>query len=70
MFQRLGRPVCLGVSRKGFLGRLLRPARRTSPGRVAGRRCQAMSREAAQMVRVHDVEETRDAVTVFSVLDG
>ena len=68
--QRLGRPVCLGVSRKGFLGRLL--------GRSAGERlagslaaaCFCLGRGAAQVLRVHDVAETRDAVTVYRELGG
>jgi dihydropteroate synthase len=68
-FQTLGRPVCLGVSRKGFLGRLLqRPLDRRLAGSLATA-CFAMSRQAVQILRVHDVEETRDAVTVFSILD-
>jgi dihydropteroate synthase len=68
-FQRLGRPVCLGVSRKGFLGRLLqRPVERRLAGSLSAA-CHAMSRGAVQVLRVHDVEATRDAVTVFSVLD-
>jgi dihydropteroate synthase len=68
-FQRLGRPVCLGVSRKGFIGRLLgeRPPERRLPGSLAAV-CFAMAGGAVHIVRVHDVEETRDAVTVFGVL--
>ena len=68
-FQSLGRPVCLGVSRKGFLGKLLgRPVE----GRLAGALAvvlHALGRGAVQVVRVHDVEPTRDAVTVFAALD-
>jgi dihydropteroate synthase len=68
-FQRLGRPVCLGVSRKGFLGRLLvRPVERRLAGSLAAV-CAAVSRKAAQIVRVHDVAETRDAVTVLAAID-
>jgi dihydropteroate synthase len=67
-FQHLGRPVCLGVSRKGFLGRVLgRPVE----GRLAGSLaavCYAVAREAAQVVRVHDVEATRDAVTLIAAV--
>jgi dihydropteroate synthase len=66
---RLGRPVCLGVSRKGFLGKLL--------GREVGQRlagslaavCFALAHHAAQIVRVHDVAETRDAVALFARLE-
>ncbi len=65
---RFGRPVCLGVSRKGFLGRLLgRPVE----GRLAGSLavvCAALARGAAQVLRVHDVAATRDAVRVFERL--
>ena len=66
--QRLGRPVCLGVSRKGFLGKLLgRPVDGT-PGRLAGGRLSRPGdKAAAQIFRVHDVAETRDAVRLFRV---
>jgi dihydropteroate synthase len=67
-YQRFGRPVCLGVSRKGFLGRLLQ---RPVEGRLAGSlaaACFALGRQSAQILRVHDVEETRDAVTVYAAI--
>jgi dihydropteroate synthase len=64
-FQRFGRPVCLGVSRKGFLGRRLgRPVEQRLAGSLAAV-CYAMGRKAAQVLRVHDVEETCDAVKVY-----
>jgi dihydropteroate synthase len=67
--QRLGRPVCLGVSRKGFLGRLLdRAVEERLPGSLAAV-CHALAHHAAQIVRVHDVAPTRDAVTVFGMLE-
>jgi dihydropteroate synthase len=68
-FQELGRPVCLGVSRKGFVGRLLnnRSVDRRLPGSLAAI-CYAMTRHAVQIVRVHDVEETRDAVNVIAAI--
>ncbi len=66
--QRLGRPVCLGVSRKGFLGKLLdRPVAERLAASVAAV-CHALACGAAQVVRVHDVAETRDAVRVFQAL--
>jgi dihydropteroate synthase len=66
-FQRFGRPVCLGVSRKGFVGRLLnnRPVERRLAGSLAAL-CHAMSHRAVQLVRVHDVEESRDAINVIA----
>jgi dihydropteroate synthase len=67
-FQQLGRPVCLGVSRKGFLGRLLdRPVEQRLAASLAAV-CFALARRSAQVVRVHDVAETRDAVIVVSQL--
>jgi dihydropteroate synthase len=66
--RRLGRPVCLGVSRKGFLGKLLdRPLDRRLAGSVAAA-CFALAQESAQVLRVHDVAETYDAVIVFETL--
>jgi dihydropteroate synthase len=67
-FQHLGRPVCLGVSRKGFLGRALsRPVESRLAGSLAAV-CYALGRHAAQVLRVHDVEATRDAVTLFTAI--
>jgi dihydropteroate synthase len=66
-FQRFGRPVCLGVSRKGFVGRLLnnRPVERRLAGSLAAL-CHAMCHRAVQVVRIHDVEESRDAMNVLA----
>jgi dihydropteroate synthase len=66
--RRLGRPVCLGVSRKGFLGKLLdRPLDRRLAGSLAAA-CFALAHDTAQVLRVHDVAETGDAVIVFKTL--
>jgi len=62
--KELGRPVCLGVSRKGFLGQLLG---RAATERLAGSLacvCHALDRRSAQVFRVHDVAATRDVVLV------
>lgn len=61
-FLRHGRPVCLGVSRKGFLG--------TVTGRAVGDRlagslavaAAALAHRSAQIIRTHDVPATRDCV--------
>jgi dihydropteroate synthase len=67
-FAKLGRPICLGVSRKGFLGKLLdRPVEQRLAGSLAAA-AYALSQNAVQIVRVHDVAETRDLVTVWDVL--
>jgi dihydropteroate synthase len=66
--QRLGRPVCLGVSRKGFLGKMLnRPVHQRLASSLAAA-CYALVRGSAQILRVHDVAETRDAVVVLNAL--
>jgi dihydropteroate synthase len=65
---RLGRPVCLGASRKGFLGQVLgRPVSQRLAGSLAVV-CFALAHRAAQAFRVHDVAETRDAIALFARL--
>jgi dihydropteroate synthase len=67
-FNQLGRPLCLGVSRKGFLGKLLdRPVEQRLAGSLAAA-AHALARDAVQILRVHDVAETRDLVTVWEAL--
>jgi dihydropteroate synthase len=67
-FQRLGRPICLGASRKGFIGKVTgRPLEERMVGSVAIV-CHALAHQAAQIVRVHDVAQTRDAVLLFVAL--
>lgn len=69
VLQHLGRPVCLGVSRKGFFGKLL--GKRSVDRRLAGSlaaACHAAVHDAAQIIRVHDVEETRDVLTVLAAI--
>ena len=69
-FQRLGRPVCLGVSRKGVFDKVLgRPLEQRLAGSLAAV-CHALAHKAAQIVRVHDVAETRDAVILFQTLQA
>jgi dihydropteroate synthase len=63
-FQRLGRPIVLGVSRKGYIGIILgKPRDQRLIGSVATV-CYAAARGAVQIVRAHDVAETRDALTL------
>ena len=67
-FASLGRPICLGVSRKGFLGKLLdRPLEQRLAGSLAAAAF-ALAQGAVQILRVHDVAETRDLVRVWEVL--
>ena len=64
----LGRPLLVGVSRKSFIGRIAEQpdaARRVGGSLAAG--LYALSR-GARILRVHDVEETVQAVRVWSSL--
>jgi dihydropteroate synthase len=68
-FARFGRPVCLGVSRKGFIGKL---CGREKGERLAGSlavACFAAARGQAHVLRVHDVAETRDAALLLDAID-
>lgn len=67
-FTALGRPICLGVSRKGFLGKLLdRPVEERLPASLAAAAF-ALSQNAVQILRVHDVAATRDLTIVWDSL--
>ncbi len=63
----LGAPVLVGVSRKSFLGRL---TGREIEGRLAGTlACNAWALAAgADILRVHDIAEHRDLLSVFGAL--
>lgn len=67
----LGFPVVLGASRKGFI-RNLDPAAAAPCDRLGGSLAAALhgARAGVAMVRVHDVRETVQALTVLSAIDG
>jgi dihydropteroate synthase len=66
--QRLGRPICLGASRKGFIGKITgRSVQESAAGSVAVA-CWAAMKQAVQVLRVHDVAATRDAVLMLEAL--
>ena len=67
-FQQLGRPLLLGVSRKGLIGKILN---RSLPERLAGSlaiAAMATTLQTAQILRVHDVAATRDVVLLLSTI--
>jgi dihydropteroate synthase/2-amino-4-hydroxy-6-hydroxymethyldihydropteridine diphosphokinase len=66
----LGQPVLIGASRKSFIGRIDRsgPAHHRIGGSVAA--AIAAAARGADAVRVHDVEETRQALAVWSAIEG
>jgi dihydropteroate synthase len=69
-FLGFGRPLTVGVSRKGFLGRLLgdKPPARRLAGSLAVV-CYLLGLHAIHIIRVHDAEETRDVLTVYEALN-
>lgn len=60
----LGRPLCVGVSRKSFVGALTgrRAPGERLPGSLAATTVAVLN--GAALIRTHDVRETRDAVRV------
>ncbi|NVO23825.1 dihydropteroate synthase [Donghicola mangrovi] len=66
----LGCPILLGVSRKRFIGTLANEpqAQARMPGSVAV--ALAGVAQGAQILRVHDVKETRQALTLFRAVTG
>jgi dihydropteroate synthase len=71
-FLDLGRPLCLGVSRKGFIAKALgRPGPvEPHPAGTIGVLLHALSRQALGIARVHDVAAVRDALTMFLLLEA
>ena len=68
LFHGLGCPVLLGASRKGFIGRLsgVGTASERMPGSLA---CAlAAVAQGVQMVRVHDVAETAQALALWQAI--
>ncbi len=65
----LGFPVLLGVSRKRFIA-ALDPAGRDAGERLGGSLAAALEGTGAAMVRVHDVRETVQALTVQAAIRG
>lgn len=65
---RLGRPILVGLSRKGMIGEL---TGRDTEHRMAGSLGGALAAVArgASVVRVHDVQETVDALAVWNAIE-
>lgn len=67
-FRRCGRPLVLGVSRKGVIGSVCgRPRDERMPGSLAVA-CFAIANGGAQIVRVHDVAPHRDAAVLWEAI--
>jgi dihydropteroate synthase len=70
LLRGLGCAIVLGVSRKSFIGRLNRDAH--AQDRLAGSLAAALAGldQGAAILRVHDVLETRQAVTTWTAIGG
>jgi dihydropteroate synthase len=67
-FRSLGLPLCLGASRKGFIGKIIgRPVDQVLSGSLAVVSF-ALAQQAVQIVRVHDVAATRDTVLMWEAM--
>ncbi len=70
-FRGLGRGVVVGLSRKRFLGDLIRPGASSEPEeRLAGSLAAAViaAMKGASVVRTHDVRATREALAVVAAI--
>jgi dihydropteroate synthase len=70
IFHGLGCAILVGVSRKRFIGSIgnAPEASARAPGSIAVA-LEAL-RQGAQMIRIHDVKETRQAVSLWEALNG
>lgn len=70
LFHGLGVPVLLGASRKGFIGAIGKASKYHDrlPGSIAVA-LEALA-QGVQIVRVHDVAETRQAIDLWQALKG
>ncbi len=68
-FHRLGHPVLVGHSRKGFIGKVLgdKTADRTAGSVGVGL---ALVNQAIQVIRVHDVRPLHDAMRLYLAVGG
>jgi dihydropteroate synthase len=66
----IGRPVVLGVSRKGTLGQITGRPRAERLAASLAAACYCASHGAAQILRAHDVAPTVDAAKVIAAIRG
>jgi dihydropteroate synthase len=68
-FHQLGRPLLVGHSRKGFIGKLSADRSGALTAGSVGVAL-ALARRGVQLLRVHDVQATRDALRCFAAGGG
>jgi len=70
LYQRLSLPLLLGVSRKSFIGKIVGEddAQKRLPGSLAA----ALHgiQHGANILRVHDVRETKQALDIWAAIEG
>jgi dihydropteroate synthase len=69
-FQKFGLPVCFGASRKGFIGKIIGKGVDDSLSGSLAMVSIALAQKGAQIVRVHDVAETKDVVMIWEAARG
>ena len=69
LFHALGCPILLGASRKAFIGRICGVERADARGPGSLAVALHAARQAVQIVRVHDVSETRQALALWRAID-
>ncbi len=69
VFHRLGMPLLVGHSRKGFIGKLLGDAKADRTAGTIGVSV-ALATQAVQILRVHDVRPVREALRLFEATGG
>ena len=67
-FARFGRPICLGISRKGFLGQVTGRCVDERDSATLAVSCFATTMGGAQIHRVHDVAAMRDAMLLHEAI--
>jgi dihydropteroate synthase len=63
-----GLPICLGVSRKGFIGQVTGKGRQDRLAGSLATACYGLVHGIVHIVRVHDVAATRDAVLMIEAI--
>ncbi len=68
-FKVLGRPILIGTSRKNFIGKILN---RLPQGRINGTiaSCLIAAQNGANILRVHDVAQTKEALKIYSAVEN
>ena len=68
-FHRLGCPLLVGHSRKGFLAKLIGEMEADRTAATVGGAL-SLAAQGVQIIRVHDVRPVREAVAVFEACGG